>query len=205
MEGLRGECLSFFEKGSHYVDHVERVVALAKRLAEFEGADVEVVEAAAWLHDAGRAAEDLGECEDHAVESARLAPELLRRAGFPEEKIAAVVKCVERHRYSKGLKAETIEEAVLQDADRLDALGAIGIYRAIKIGLQAGKPFYDASIKPAEVYAGNSKTTINHFHEKLFKLPDSMNTETGKRFALQRIRIMREFVRELECEWEGVA
>lgn len=196
MQKLRSECLSFFEGGgSHGVAHTERVVAIAKHLADLEGADVEVVEAAAWLHDIGRAAEDCGDCKDHAVESARLAPDLLKRVGFPNEKIAFVVKCIERHRYSGGLKPESIEEAVLQDADRLDALGSIGIYRAIRWGCSKNRLFYDSS---------KSNTTINHFHKKLFKLPGLMNTRTGKKFALHRVKIMQDFVRELECEWKGL-
>ena len=115
--------------GAHGLDHTLRVRGLALTLAEKEHADKEIVEAAAMLHDIARAKEDKNKGVCHAEQGAIEAEKVLSKLDFPKEAIAKVQYCITVHRVSKGLKAETPEAKILQDADRLDVLGAIGIGR----------------------------------------------------------------------------
>ncbi|MEO2241170.1 MAG: HD domain-containing protein [Euryarchaeota archaeon] len=163
---------------SHGYDHVRRVVSLCEFIGRREGADLEVLLAAAWLHDVGRPEEERTG-RDHARISARIAARVLPSLGFPRSKLDDVVHAIEAHRYSSGPEPRTLEARILQDADNLDALGAVGIARCFCVVGERGTSLEDG---------------IRHFHEKLLKLPELMHTETARRLARARVRRLLAFL-----------
>lgn len=202
---LKNKIMKYFAKVGHTFDHTERVYNLAIRIAKQEKADLQVVQAAALLHDIGRKKEDIDPKICHAEESAKLAPKILRSIDFPEKKIEKVQECIKKHRKSKGLKAITKEEKIIQDADRLDCIGATAIVRTFEHGGIRGRPTYDLSIPPMKNYTGKSKTSLNHFYEKILKMkPDSFNTRYARKYAKQRYEFTKKFVEEFEKEIKGI-
>jgi len=193
----------FFRLSHHDKSHVKRVYKLALRIAKEEGADLDVVKAAVLLHDVARALEDEGKIEDHALESAKMARKVLKEVNFPKEKIAEVLQCIEMHRFKKGMKAESLEAKILQDADRLDIIGAIGIARVFTRGGWSNQPIHDPTIPPKEKYDGKSLTAVNHIYEKNLKVKDTINTKTARRIAEERHRFVEQFLDRLLKEWDG--
>lgn len=203
---LREKIKDYFEKGgSHAFDHTERVYNLALKLSENKKMDLEVVKAAVLLHDIGRLKEDNKEIKCHAEEGAKMAEEILKEMNFPEDKIKNVIHCIKVHRHSKGLKAETKEAEIIQDADRLDALGAITIARMFSTGGKLGKPLHNSNIPFGEVFQGyKSYSTIHGFYSKILKIkPETFNTIEAKKIAKGRYKFVEKFVDEFLKEWEG--
>ena len=205
FERIRKEAENYYKHSHHDKSHAERVMRLALKIAENENeaVDVEVLKAAALLHDVARFLEDEGKVEDHAEEGARIAKEILERVGFPPEKIGKVVYCIRVHRFRKGVTPRTNEAKILQDADRLDMLGAIGIARAFARGGWMNVPFYDPSIPPKKVYDGKSSTVINHFYEKVLKIKETLHTKTAKEIGKERHKFVEEFIDRFLKEWRG--
>jgi len=193
----------FFSLSHHDRFHTERVYNLAVRLAEEERADLDVVKAAALLHDIARALEDEGKIDDHAVEGSKKAKEVLEDINFPKEKIPAVLHCIEVHRFRKGMQAESLEAKILQDADRLDIIGAIGIARVFTRGGWVNQPIHDPAIPPKDKYDGRSRTSVNHIYEKILKVKDTFNTNTAKEIAEERHRFAEQFLERLLNEWKA--
>jgi uncharacterized protein len=200
---IRKRSTRYYKHSHHDQHHVERVYNLAVHLAKEEKADLDVVRAAALLHDIARAKEDEGAIDDHAAEGARMAREILEEIDFPKQKIEGVIHCIETHRFRKGLAPGTLEAKILQDADRLDIIGAVGIARAFARGGWSNKPIHDPSIPPKEEYDGESETTVNHIREKLLKIKDTINTETAKRIAEERHTYVDQFLERLLKEWKA--
>ncbi|AMQ18096.1 HD domain-containing protein [Thermococcus peptonophilus] len=189
IEIVREFAKSFFDReGTHGFSHVERVFNLCIHIGKEEGADLEVLALAALLHDIARPLEDSGKVEDHALEGARIARRYLRSLGYPEDKVEAVAHAIEAHRFSRGPKPATLEAKILSDADKLDAIGAVGIARVFMYSGEHGRDI-DASIK--------------HFEEKILKLKDLMYTETARKMAEGRHRFTEEFIERLRREIEG--
>ncbi|MBC8444164.1 HD domain-containing protein, partial [Candidatus Woesearchaeota archaeon] len=186
MEHLKEKIKPYFREGGHGLDHIERVYNLAIRIAEQEKADMDIVKASALLHDIARKKQsETGLC--HAEQGSKMAPEILEKIKFPKEKIPAVVHCIEVHRVSKKLKAETKEAQIIQDADRLDAIGAVAISRVLIHNTTHNTSIYNPHIKPKEEYDGSTTTAINHFYEKILKLkPESFHTELAQEIAKER-------------------
>lgn len=193
----------FFRLSHHDRFHTERVYNLAVRIAEEENADLDVVKAAALLHDIARALEDEGKIDDHALEGAKMAREVLEDVNFPREKIPEVLHCIEVHRFRKGMEAGSLEAKILQDADRLDIIGAIGIARVFTRGGWGNKPIHDPTIPPKDKYDGRSLTSVNHIYEKILKVKDTINTNTAKEIAEERHRFVEEFLERLLNEWKA--
>ncbi len=193
----------FFRHSHHDWSHIERVYNLSMRIAKDEKADLDVVRAAALLHDVARAMEDEGKIEDHAIESAKIAERILEEVNFPREKTVKVIQCIKTHRFRLGLKPESLEAKILQDADRLDMLGAIGIARVFTRGGWGNKPIHDPSIPPKNMYDGKSLTSVNHIYEKILRIKDTINTETGRWIAQERYRFVEDFLDRLLKEWHG--
>ncbi|ADB58667.1 HD domain-containing protein [Archaeoglobus profundus] len=164
---------------SHDKGHVERVVKLAVYIAEKEGANVEVVRKSAELHDIAR------DRPNHAIESAKLARKILRREGYDEKFIEEVVHCIEAHSFSSGVKPKTLEAKVLSDADKLDAIGAIGIARAFLFSGEKGRSIEE---------------TLKHFEEKLLKLKDMLYTRTARELAEDRHEFLVKFYEQIKKE-----
>jgi len=188
--------------------HIERVWKTAKHIAAGETANLLIVELGALLH-------DIADSKFHNGDETlgpRIAREFLTKAAADESVITAVENII-RHISFKGSyqsgQYRTIELDIVQDADRLDALGAIGIARAFNYGGFKNRKLYDPAIKPVhyatkEQYKNNEAPTLNHFYEKLFLLKDKMNTETGKRIAEDRHRFMETFVEQFYREWNSI-
>jgi uncharacterized protein len=188
-------------ESSHDFDHVLRVLALAERIARQEGGDLEVVRAAALLHDVARAEEEATGA-DHALVGAERAREIL--AGHPPEKVEAVATAIAAHRFRSGPPPATPEARALFDADKLDALGAIGIARAYAHAGARGRQLW----VPPRVAASQDDGTLDHtpVHEfvvKLSRLPDVMTTATGRAIAEERYAFMAQFFARLEAEIRG--
>ncbi|MDH5362478.1 MAG: HD domain-containing protein [Aigarchaeota archaeon] len=192
------------ESSGHDWEHVRRVQMNCLALARSESANLNVLRLAAILHDVGITWE-MKQGLDHAVASARTARRIMRKHGVPSAIVEAVCRAIASHRYGAGLKPNTVEGRILQDADRLDAIGAIGVARAFAYGGARGAAIYDPSEKPGRYNPMKVTSTLTHFHEKLLKIKDSMNTRSGRQIARERHRFMAAFLRKLQEEISGVS
>jgi uncharacterized protein len=196
----------------HDFGHVLRVLALAERIGQAEGADLEVLRAAALLHDAqgntpggpeaGRAA--------HHHASADLAGAILEAEGWPGDRIAAVQHCIRAHRFRDPAEPRaSLEAKILFDCDKLDALGAIGAARAIAYAALAGQPLVGAVTDrfraTGEREAGEAHTPYHEFLFKLSQLAERMHTASARALAAERHRFLAEFFERLEREARGEA
>ncbi|WP_457741388.1 HD domain-containing protein [Thermococcus sp.] len=189
IERTREFAKSFFEKeGTHGFSHVERVFNLCMHIGMKEGADLEVLALAALLHDIARPLESAGKVDDHAVESSRISRQFLRSLGYPEEKVEGVAHAIESHRFSRGPEPRTLEARILSDADKLDAMGAIGIARVFMYSGEHGRDI---------------EASLRHFEEKILKLKDLMYTETARRMAEERHRFTVQFIERIKREIAG--
>ena len=189
----------------HDFAHTYRVFQLAGTLAQAENADLLTVQLAAALHDVDDPKLFGGTFGQHAR-----AERFLRENGIGEEEIGRICTIISEISF-KGTETRTpstLEGKVVQDADRLDAIGAIGIGRAFAFGGSRGRAMYDPENPPklgmnAEEYAKNQGSTINHFYEKLLLLREMMNTPSARKLAEDRHRFMEAFLDEFFAEWEG--
>jgi len=190
----------------HDFDHVLRVLALAERIGRAEGADLEIVRAAALLHDAER---EQAEADglDHAAHAAGRAWEIL--AGRPPAKVEAVAHAIAAHRFRTGPEPTTLEAQVLFDADKLDAIGAVGVARAFAYGGAHGQRLW-APVEAVEVdrwmEEGDDPSTHTPVHEfvvKLSRLKERLFTPTGKAIAEERHAYMVAFFKRFDAEVKG--
>ncbi len=196
----------------HDFDHVLRVLALARRIGEAEHANMAVVETAVLLHDCDRTINELDyniptlEGADHALLAAAHARHILSHLDPPadEEFINAVVHAIEAHRFRNAIEPETLEAKVVFDADKLDAIGAIGVARAYAYGARLGKKLW-ADVPPG--YAGDAPdhTPVHEYVYKLARVKDRMQTSTGRAIAYERHQVMVAFFERLEQEVYGKA
>ncbi|MBV9229276.1 MAG: HD domain-containing protein [Chloroflexi bacterium] len=190
---------------AHGWEHVGRVYKLAQYLAEREEADSFVVGMAALLHDLGRTAPHNAN-EHHADLSVTLAAELLNSYHVPIDKQQAILHAIIAHSFSRGVEPLTLEARIVRDADRLDGLGAIGIMRWAVTGA-VRRTAQTKSYHPTDPFAETHKPDdhsymLDHFFAKLFKLSETMATETGRALAQQRTDFMRTYLDEFRRELE---
>ena len=191
----------YFKHSHHCKFHTKRVLALAIKIGLEEEADLEVLKAAALLHDVARSLEDEKKIEDHALEGSKIAKRILKRCNFSTEKIEDVIYCIRVHRYSKKIKPKSLEAKIIQDADRLDMIGAIGIARAFSRAGAFNNPIYDPTILPKKTYGGESLTAINHIYEKLLTSKNVFNTSSAKKISKKRFRFVEKFLKRFLVEW----
>lgn len=194
-------------EGGHDWFHIERVYKNAVLISKNEKCDATIVRLGALLH-------DIADSKFHGGDETigpKIAREFLESESTAEETIAHVINIIENISYKGGnfeKKFSSIELDIVQDADRLDAIGAIGIARTFNYGGFKNRTIYDPKIAPKtkmskEEYKNNDSPTLNHFYEKLLLLKDKMNTKTGKQIAQERHKYMEGFLSQFYAEWEG--
>ncbi len=192
----------------HQFDHVERVYCMAERLAQAEGADLEIVRAAALLHDArGTQPGSLARTQHHLA-SAEFAAEVLTAEGWQPQRIAAVQHCILSHRFRGEDEAPaTLEAKVLFDADKLDVLGAVGVARAIAYATLADQPVYaepsERFLRGGEREPGEAHSAYHEFLFKLRKVQDRLFTASGRALAATRYEYIAGYFERLGREWRG--
>jgi uncharacterized protein len=195
----------------HDYDHVMRVYRMAERIAESEGADMEIIRAAALLHDAvGSApgAKTEEERQNHHGSSAEFAAAVLRQEGWPEDRIQAVQHCILAHRFRFTTdRPQSLEAKVLYDADKLDVLGALGVARTIAYAALAGQPFYTPPsqqfLTTGKEEPGEAHSSYHEYLFKLVKIRDTLHTETARKIAESRHEYLVSFYTELSEEAAG--
>jgi uncharacterized protein len=187
---------------AHDFHHVMRVYKNANLIGRHEGADMEILLAAVLLHDLVIYPKRSAKRSKSADDSSDMAEEILHNYNYPNHKIGKICYCIRTHSYSKRLIPSSLEGKILQDADRLDAIGAIGIARTFSVGGEENRAFYnpDDPFCRLNRETDDKQWTLDHFQTKLLKLKDSMHTETAKEMAEERTKFMELFIKQLEKE-----
>lgn len=186
---------------AHDLLHVKRVVKIAREMALKERAELEVVIPAAWLHDIVNLPKDHKDRKSASKMAAAEAISFLNKIGYPAKYFPGIVHAIEAHSFSSGIVAETIEAQIVQDADRLDALGAIGLARLFAISAQLGTSFYNEYDPFAEGRQyDDKKFAIDHIEVKLKQIVNSMNSQSAKLIARERITFIEAYLKELSRE-----
>jgi uncharacterized protein len=194
----------------HDFDHVLRVYRMAERLAQAEGADLEIVRAAALLHDAQGSAPggDAAGRANHHHSSAEFAASILQAEGWPAHRISAVLHCIRAHRFRDPSEPpQSLEAKILFDADKLDVVGAIGAVRTILYAVLDGKPVYsqpsDLFLQTGREEPGELHSSYHEFLFKLSKIKDRLFTPTARALAEARHAYLMDFFEELRAEMNG--
>jgi uncharacterized protein len=203
---LQDQCQGYLSEiipadAAHDINHIRRVVKNVRYLTDIEDANPLVTLPSAWLHDCVAVPKDSPLRSQGSRLAAEAATEFLAEISYPDELLPEVYHAIEAHSYSAAIPVRSKEAAIVQDADRLDSLGAIGIARCLLVGgklnLQLTSqedPFCD------QREPDDSQFTIDHFYAKLFKLPDTMQTEAGRAEAQRRARLMQRYLDDLRQE-----
>lgn len=166
---------------SHGFDHVLRVVKFCQIIGKSENAEMKILIPAAYLHDIARPLEEINKSIDHAKLGSQIALDFLKKIDYPYA--YEIAYAIEVHRFSKGIIPKTLEARILQDADKLDAMGAMGIYRTIAYSVSNKNSFEEI---------------VSHFEDKILKLKDLMHTKTAKKMAEARYALVFEFVQSFK-------
>jgi uncharacterized protein len=202
LEMLKEEVKSKISNDSaHDFNHIMRVYKNARKICKTENANQKLVLAAVLLHDIVSYPKSDKRSKNSSVESAAASEKILKKYGFKDHEIKIISNAIEDHSFSRKKIPKTIEGKILQDADRLDAIGAIGIARVFAVGGLEKRPFYSNK----DPFCNNrspddQKWTLDHFYKKLLLLESKMNTKTGKIEAKKRTKILRNFLSELKKE-----
>lgn len=189
---------------AHDWPHVGRVMATAKKLAEGENVDLPSLLASVCCHDIVNLPKNHPERSQASQLAAEKAASLLKESGFSNNEIKRIQQFIIEHSFSKGLKPTSLEAAILQDSDRLDTLGAIGILRCASVNTQMKSSFYEPFDPLAESRElDDKKYMVDHYFVKIFKLPEMMNTSKGKIEAVKRVEYMKNFLSTLMGEIKG--
>lgn len=186
---------------AHDVDHILRVVKSAKMLCQQEGANIAIVLPAAYLHDCFSYPKDHPDRHFSSYKAADKAVEFLNSIGYPSEYFAAIHHAIVAHSFSAQVTPTTLEAQIVQDADRLDALGAIGVTRCILVSAKLKRPLYQLDDPFCQQRSpDDSQYTLDHFYTKLLKLTDTMNTRSAQEEAGRRTEFMYAYLKQLELE-----
>ncbi|AQS37989.1 putative HD superfamily hydrolase [Shewanella psychrophila] len=206
IEKYENEVLAFIQAEmtqdqAHDINHVLRVVKTAKSLCSSETAMLEIVLPAAYLHDCFFFPKNHPDRSTSSMVAADKAINFLTSIGYPSEYLEGIHHAIVAHSFSADIKPETIEAQIVQDADRLDAIGAIGIARCLQVGTTLGVKLY-SNDDPfcSQRSPDDRKFSIDHFYVKLLRLADAMNTVSAQTEAQNRINFMKKYLRQLETE-----
>lgn len=192
-------------RGSHDWDHTLRVHRLGRRIGETEGADLLVIQVAAYLHDIGRVHQDRTDGKlCHARKGALMAREILENCTLDSARRENIIHCIAAHRFRRGDTPATLEASVLFDADKLDAIGAVGVARAFLFAGELGARLHnpEADVASSAAYSIDD-TGYREYVVKLSKIRKRMLTATGRRLADERHRFMDRFFNRFLAEYEG--
>ncbi|MCP4418142.1 MAG: HD domain-containing protein [Chloroflexi bacterium] len=186
---------------AHDMQHIERVVLMARRLSMVENANLDVVIPAAWLHDCVTLPKNAANRKDASRLAAAKAVRFLRRINYPPQYLDAISHAIEAHSFSAGILPTTLEAKVVQDADRLDAIGAIGVARCLLVGGGLKRPLYNPTDPFCQIREPDDiNYTIDHFYRKLFKISQTLHTQAARSEARQRVAFMHAFLKQLRQE-----
>ena len=186
---------------AHDFEHIMRVYKNAKKLCKQEKVNEKLVLCAVLLHDIVSYPKSDKRSKNSSIDSAKKAIIILKRYDFTENEITIISDAIREHSFSQKKTPKTIEGKILQDADRLDALGAIGIARVFATGGSLKRPFYNIDDPFCKKRNVDDETwTLDHFFQKLLKLEFLMNTKSGKIEAKKRTRILKEYLKQLKNE-----
>jgi len=186
---------------SHDILHIRRVVVMALKLALEERADPMIVLPAAYFHDFVNVPKSDPRRAQASVLSAEAALQYLRLVGYPSRYLSAIGHAIAAHSFSAGIPCETVEAMVVQDADRLDSLGAIGVARCVSTSALMGRPYYHEQDFFAEKRPLDDKNyAVDHFFVKLFKVADMLQTASARQEGARRVAFMKEYLRQLRSE-----
>ena len=186
---------------AHDFEHVMRVFKNAENICKKEKANKKLVLSAALLHDIVSYPKSDKRSKQSSIESAKKSEKILKKFSFSENEILIISDAIRDHSFSQNKIPETLEGKILQDADRLDAIGAIGIARVFATGGSLKRPFYNIDDPFCKNRKPDDKTwTLDHFFQKLLKLESLMNTKTGKIEAKRRTKILKEYLKMLKQE-----
>ena len=190
-----------YNDSAHDFDHIMRVYKNAQQIIKKEKVNETLVLSAVLLHDIASFPKSDKRSKNSSIESAKKAKTILKKYDFTSDEITIVCDAISEHSFSQKKIPKTIEGKILQDADRLDALGAIGIIRVFATGGSLRRPFYNLDDPFCKKRIPNDKTwTLDHFFEKLLKLEFLMNTKSGKIEAKKRTKILKNFLKQLKHE-----
>lgn len=186
---------------AHDFEHIMRVYKIAERIGKNEKANMKLVRASVLLHDVVSYKKSDKRSKNASTQSAMQATKILPKYGYNADEIRIIVQAINEHSFSKGIVPHTIEGKILQDADRLDALGTIGIARTFAVGGSEKRPFYNQDDPFCQRrIPDDAKWTLDHFYKKLIFLEKKMNTKTAKKEAKRRTRIIKIFLKDLKKE-----
>ncbi len=202
LDSLENEVKKRIENDpAHDFEHTIRVYKNAKKICKKEKANEKLVLSAALLHDIVSYPKSDKRSKTSSIKSATKSKQILEKLDFSKEEIAIISDAIRDHSFSQNKIPKTLEGKILQDADRLDALGAIGIARVFATGGSLKRPFYNIHDPFCKKRIPNDKTwTVDHFFAKLLKLESLMNTKSGKVEAKKRTKIIKEFLNQLKQE-----
>ena len=202
LDSMKNEVKEIVDNDSaHDFEHIMRVYKNAQKLCKKEKANEKLVLSAALLHDIVSYPKSDKRSKKSSIESAKKSKQILKKHDFSKEEVIIISDAIRDHSFSQNKVPETLEGKILQDADRLDALGAIGIARVFATGGSLKRPFYNIDDPFCKVRTPDDKTwTIDHFYQKLLKLESLMNTNSGKTEAKKRTRVLKEFLNQLKQE-----
>lgn len=202
LEKLRKQVKERLENDvAHDFEHVDRVLKNAKMIAKKEKVDMRMMTAAVLLHDIVSYPKSDPRSKNSSMESAKKSESILKKYNFTSGEIQIISDAIRDHSASRGIVPQTNVGKILQDADRLDALGAIGIARTFSVGGSEKRPFYNTTDPFCKRHSPDDKSwTLDHFYKKLLLLEKTMNTRTGKIEARKRLKIMKKFLEELKKE-----
>ncbi|MEK0319971.1 MAG: HD domain-containing protein [Nitrosopumilus sp.] len=202
LDSLKNEVKKRMENDSaHDYEHTMRVYKNAQQICKKEKANETLVLSAALLHDIVSYSKSNKRSKLSSIDSAKKSKNILEKFNFSKKDITIILDAIRDHSFSQNKIPKTLEGQILQDADRLDALGAIGIARVFATGGSLKRPFYNIDDPFCKQRIPDDKTwTIDHFYQKLLKLESLMNTKSGKAEAKRRTRILKEFLNQLKQE-----
>lgn len=191
------------EDPAHDLLHFKRVVKTAKQLCAEEGGKFEIVVPAAWLHDFVIIPKNDPRRSQASRLSAMAAVQFLESLGYPEEHFDDIAHAIAAHSFSANIATESLEAEIVQDADRLDGLGAIGIARCFATAGILKRPFYSEQDPFCQLREINDQQfTVDHFFAKLFKTADTLKTKAGREEGLKRVHVMERYLKDLSAEME---